>query len=90
MLDFYNLFSKNKKAPFVKYFLDDDKIKIEFSDGADFSSFILLVNEVTSEELKNNVLSHISDYYQNNGREYESLVSLSLIEEKPIVSPTQY
>lgn len=91
MLDFFSLFSfKKDKSTYIKYYLDGNNIRISFNDGGDFSSFLLLVDETCSNSLKNNVFNNISNEYLRRGKEEEALITISLLENKPIVSPTQY
>ena len=91
MLDFFSLFSfKINKKPYINYYLDGNNIKISFNDCGDFSSFLLLVDETCSESLRDNVFNNISNEYLKRGKEEEALITISLLEPKPIVSPTQY
>lgn len=91
MLDFFSLFSfKKNKKPYIYYYLEGNNIKVSFNDGGDFSSFLLLVDETCSPSLKNNVFNNISNEYLRKGKEEEALITISLLETKPIVSPTQY
>jgi hypothetical protein len=84
-------FKKKKKIVKATFYLEEDRICFDFDPADDISSFLLMIEEICSGNIKNNVYKSIANKLIEQGKEVESMVAISMMgEEKPVVSPTKY
>jgi hypothetical protein len=79
------------KTAYVKFYLIDDRITLDFCAGEDPVKFFLMLQEVFSGNVTENTYVHVAETLQEGGFIDEADMCLELIpEEKPLIDPTKY
>lgn len=78
------------KTTYVKFYLIDDRITLDFCAGEDPVKFFLMLQEVFSGNVTENTYVHVAETLQEGGYLDEADMCLELIEDKPLIDPTKY
>jgi len=83
-------FKKKPKETFIKFFLVEDEISLEFCHNDDIVGFALLAQAICSGSLEEKSYKAIIDSLIKGGFNYEAELISTLSKSGPKIRPTQY